>query len=184
MDRSLEEKVMAFGSWVIWVVFFRAFPAKIPVNRGMLPANREFHVVVGVVIFPTHPGLRINLQQVGKTLRASVTTSVGKFRSFQQNLISSACFHARGRRSSRCRISTILVSSESLCYLFSKGTSLAQRQAWVRKIWSYEQRLLECSLCQGVIFWSRFRLDRGSSWRSSFWSGPWLGQTLVKLGQP
>uniref|UniRef100_A0A2N9E3X7 Aminotransferase-like plant mobile domain-containing protein n=1 Tax=Fagus sylvatica TaxID=28930 RepID=A0A2N9E3X7_FAGSY len=52
-----------------------------------------------------------------KTLRASVATSVGKFRNFQQNLISSACFHARGRRSSRCRISTILVSSESLCYL-------------------------------------------------------------------
>uniref|UniRef100_A0A2N9FDA0 Uncharacterized protein n=1 Tax=Fagus sylvatica TaxID=28930 RepID=A0A2N9FDA0_FAGSY len=38
-------------------LFFRAFPAKIPVNRGMLPANREFHVVAGVVIFPTHPGL-------------------------------------------------------------------------------------------------------------------------------
>uniref|UniRef100_A0A2N9EYZ1 Uncharacterized protein n=1 Tax=Fagus sylvatica TaxID=28930 RepID=A0A2N9EYZ1_FAGSY len=32
------------------------FPAKIPVKRGMLPANREFHVVAGVVIFPTHPG--------------------------------------------------------------------------------------------------------------------------------
>ena len=41
--------------------FSRAFPAKIPVNRGMLPANREFHVVAGVVIFPTHPGPRINL---------------------------------------------------------------------------------------------------------------------------
>uniref|UniRef100_A0A2N9GIQ7 Uncharacterized protein n=1 Tax=Fagus sylvatica TaxID=28930 RepID=A0A2N9GIQ7_FAGSY len=54
---------------------------------------------------------------------------------FSNSLISSACFHARGRRSSRCRISTILVSSESLCYLlFPNGTGLAQRRAWVRKI--------------------------------------------------
>ena len=51
-------------------LFLCAFPAKIPVNRGMLPANREFHVVAGVVIFSTHPGLRINLQRVGKSLRA------------------------------------------------------------------------------------------------------------------
>jgi hypothetical protein len=34
-------------------------------------------------------------------------------------------FRARGRRSSRCRISVILTSLESLCYLLSKGTGLA-----------------------------------------------------------
>ena len=51
-------------------LFSCVFLAKIPVKRGMLPANREFHVVVGVVIFPTHPGLQINLLRVGKTLRA------------------------------------------------------------------------------------------------------------------
>jgi hypothetical protein len=49
---------------------FGVFPVKIPVKRGMPPANRELHVVAGVVIFPTHPGLRVNLQRVGKTLRA------------------------------------------------------------------------------------------------------------------
>ena len=46
------------------------FPAKIPVKRGKPPANRELHVVAGVVIFPTHPGSWVNLQRVGKTLRA------------------------------------------------------------------------------------------------------------------
>ena len=51
-------------------LFLRVFPAKIPVKRGMPPANRELHVVARVVIFLTHPGSRINLLWVGKTLRA------------------------------------------------------------------------------------------------------------------
>uniref|UniRef100_A0A2N9FKQ1 Uncharacterized protein n=1 Tax=Fagus sylvatica TaxID=28930 RepID=A0A2N9FKQ1_FAGSY len=196
------------------------FPAKIPVKRGMLSANREFHVVAGVVIFPTHPGshgstcceqerlcarrrlsgrkstrfapsafflkflsqfarvpdsreselgsvrygsreqrppevflvrLRDSFPigipaRPGKILgdprvprrawnvssfqraraRGSTCCESGRLcaqawqrrwensGNFSTNLISSACFHARGRRSSRCRISTILVSSESL----------------------------------------------------------------------
>ena len=51
-------------------LFSCVFPVKIPLKRGMLSVNREFHVVAGVVIFPTHPGSRINLLRVGKTLRA------------------------------------------------------------------------------------------------------------------
>jgi hypothetical protein len=58
----------------------------------------------------------------------------GKFWKFQHSLISSACFYARGRRSSRHRILTILVLSESLRYLLFNGTGFAQRRAWVRKI--------------------------------------------------
>uniref|UniRef100_A0A2N9HY83 Uncharacterized protein n=1 Tax=Fagus sylvatica TaxID=28930 RepID=A0A2N9HY83_FAGSY len=51
-------------------LFLCTFPMRIPVKRGMLSANREFHDVAGVIIFPTHPGSRINLLRAGKTLRA------------------------------------------------------------------------------------------------------------------
>ena len=51
-------------------LFLCVFSAKILVKRGMPSANRELHVVAGVVIFPTYPGSRVNLQQVGKTLGA------------------------------------------------------------------------------------------------------------------
>ena len=51
-------------------LFLCVFPAKISVEQGMLSAKRELHVVAGVVIFPTHPGSWVNLQLVGKTLRA------------------------------------------------------------------------------------------------------------------
>uniref|UniRef100_A0A2N9EE00 Uncharacterized protein n=1 Tax=Fagus sylvatica TaxID=28930 RepID=A0A2N9EE00_FAGSY len=119
------------GAAGVFLVRLRTvFRSVIPARPGKILAIREFHVVHECVFFPTCPGLRINLLRVRKTLCASVATSVGKFRKFQHSLISSACFHVRGRRSSRYRISTILVSSESLCYLLFNGTGLAQRRAW------------------------------------------------------
>uniref|UniRef100_A0A2N9FH40 Uncharacterized protein n=1 Tax=Fagus sylvatica TaxID=28930 RepID=A0A2N9FH40_FAGSY len=114
--------------------FEGSFPIGIPAGPDKFLAIREFHVVHGCVLFPMCPGSQINLLRVRKTLCASAATSVGKFRNFQQNLTLSACFHARGRRSSRCRIPTILVSSESLRYLLFNGTGLAQRRVWVREI--------------------------------------------------
>uniref|UniRef100_A0A2N9I851 Integrase catalytic domain-containing protein n=1 Tax=Fagus sylvatica TaxID=28930 RepID=A0A2N9I851_FAGSY len=86
--------------------FEGSFPIGIPADPDKFLAIREFHVVHGCVLFPMCPGSQINLLRVRKTLCASVATSVRQSRNFQQNLILSACFHARG---------------------------LAQRRVWVRR---------------------------------------------------
>jgi hypothetical protein len=116
---------------VRWGTFFQSGFRLDPVKSWRSESSTS---CMDVSSFQRTSGSRINLLRVRKTLRASAATSVGKFRKFQHNLISSSCFYARGRRSSRYRISTILVSSESLCYLLFNGIGLAQRRAWVCKI--------------------------------------------------
>ena len=129
-------------------LFLCTLPMKIPVKREMLLANREFHVVAGVVTFPTHPSSKINLLRVGKTLRAKAAVREKKrillpAHSFS-NLVS---VRARFWPSSRCWISTFLVPTEILRCLLLQGSGLTRIGVWTREIWRREQRPPEC-------FWS------------------------------
>uniref|UniRef100_A0A2N9IYX0 Uncharacterized protein n=1 Tax=Fagus sylvatica TaxID=28930 RepID=A0A2N9IYX0_FAGSY len=133
--------------------FEGSFPIRIPADPDKFLAIREFHVVHGCVLFPMCPGSQINLLRVRKTLCASAATSVGKFRKFQHSLISSACFHARGRRSSRCRISDDLgIVGKLALPTFQRYKALHRGELGFARYDLANRRPSECSLCQGVIF--------------------------------
>ena len=68
---------MALGSWGVGAVFVH-FSDEDSGQTGDAFANREFHVVAGVVTFPTHPGSKINLLRVRKTLRAKAAAQKEK----------------------------------------------------------------------------------------------------------
>uniref|UniRef100_A0A2N9G763 Uncharacterized protein n=1 Tax=Fagus sylvatica TaxID=28930 RepID=A0A2N9G763_FAGSY len=129
------------------------FPIRIPVRPSKILAIREFHVVHGCVFFPTHSGLadqlvvsqgRLCAQARQRRWENSGNFSTALFRRPVFTRVVDVAPDVGFRRS--------WYRQESLRYLLFNGTSLAQRRAWVSKIWSCEQRPSECSLCQGVIF--------------------------------
>uniref|UniRef100_A0A2N9HZV1 Uncharacterized protein n=1 Tax=Fagus sylvatica TaxID=28930 RepID=A0A2N9HZV1_FAGSY len=176
--------------------FEGSFPIRIPADPDKFLAIREFHVVHGCVFFPMCPGSQINLLRVRKTLCASVATSVGKFRNFQQKpYFRRPVFTRVVDVAPDVGFPTILVSSESLRYLLFNGVvSSIQFLVWstvrsnlgqtwstlvkLGRIWSKLSKLLE--MYPGLHFkgfWARWVLVGLETARSN------LGQTLVNSSQ-
>uniref|UniRef100_A0A2N9IVK9 Integrase catalytic domain-containing protein n=1 Tax=Fagus sylvatica TaxID=28930 RepID=A0A2N9IVK9_FAGSY len=110
--------------------FEDSFPIVIPARPGKSWRSESSMSCMSVSSFQRARACGSTCCESGRLCAQAWQRRWEKFRKFQHSLISSACFYARGRRSSRYRISTILVSSESLRYLLFNGTGLAQRQAW------------------------------------------------------
>uniref|UniRef100_A0A2N9FWF1 Tf2-1-like SH3-like domain-containing protein n=1 Tax=Fagus sylvatica TaxID=28930 RepID=A0A2N9FWF1_FAGSY len=135
------------------------------------PANRGHRGVFG----PFEGSFPIRIPaRPRKTLCASVATSVGKFRNFQQNLISSACFHARGRRSSRCRISDDLgIVGKLVLPTFQRYRPCTEASLGSQDMILANRRPSEWVVSSiQFLVWSTVRSNLGQTW-----------STLVKLGR-
>ena len=99
-NRSSDERVMAPGSRGVGAVFVH-FSDEDSGQTGDALGELRVPRRSRSRYLSNAPGLEDQLVASRKTLCASVATSVGKFWNFQHGLISSVCFHMRGRRSSR-----------------------------------------------------------------------------------
>uniref|UniRef100_A0A2N9I3H8 Uncharacterized protein n=1 Tax=Fagus sylvatica TaxID=28930 RepID=A0A2N9I3H8_FAGSY len=145
--------------------FEDSFPIRIPARPGKILGDPRVPRRAWMCLLSNVPGLADQLV-ASQEDSARKRGNVGGENSgnFQHSLISSACFHARGRRSSRCRISTILVSSESLRYLLFKRyrpcteASLGSQDMILRT-----EAVGMFLMPRGHLLTLRFRLDRRSS---------------------
>uniref|UniRef100_A0A2N9FBM3 Uncharacterized protein n=1 Tax=Fagus sylvatica TaxID=28930 RepID=A0A2N9FBM3_FAGSY len=168
-------------------LFLCTFPVKIPVKRGMLSANREFHDVAGVIIFPTHPGSRINLLRAGKTLRAKAAVREKKC------VLLPALFRSGFRLDPDKFLAIREFHVVHGCVLFPMCPGSQINLLRVRK--TLCASVATSALHRGELGFARYDpanggrrnvpyAKGGGQFDSSFWSGQWSGQTLVKLGQP
>uniref|UniRef100_A0A2N9FJ74 Uncharacterized protein n=1 Tax=Fagus sylvatica TaxID=28930 RepID=A0A2N9FJ74_FAGSY len=168
----------------------------------MLPANREFHVVAGVVIFPTHPGLcesELGFARYGSANRGRR----GVFGPFEDNFpirIPEDSVRKRGNVGGKIPeiFSTALFRRPVFTRVVDVAPDVGFRRSWYRRKACATYFSTVQALHRGELGFARYGLaNRGrrnvpyakgmvkeQSVRFSFWSGPWSGQTLVKLGQP
>uniref|UniRef100_A0A2N9GV42 Uncharacterized protein n=1 Tax=Fagus sylvatica TaxID=28930 RepID=A0A2N9GV42_FAGSY len=115
--------------------FEGSFPIRIPADPDKFLAIREFHVVHGdVSSFQCARARRSTCCESGRLCAQAWQRRWENSGNFSTALFRRPVFTRVVDVAPDVGFPTILVSSESLCYLLFNGTGLAQRRAWVRKI--------------------------------------------------
>jgi hypothetical protein len=148
-------------------LFLRVFPVKIPVKWGKPSANRELHVVAGVVVFPTHPGSRVNLQRVGKTLRANVVVwekNAPNFRSIFPHFLS--VFVRVFDLAPEVGFRRFWYLRKACATFFLKVLGSRETELGLARYGFTNRAAGVFLVSRRAFFRRRFRLDRGKSWQS------------------
>uniref|UniRef100_A0A2N9FW19 Uncharacterized protein n=1 Tax=Fagus sylvatica TaxID=28930 RepID=A0A2N9FW19_FAGSY len=159
----------------VFLVRLRAvFRSGIPADPDKFLAIREFHVVHGCVLLSNVPGLADQLvasQEDSVRKRGNVGGKIPEISA--QTLFRRPVFTRVVDVAPDVGFRRSWYRRKACVTYFLTVQALHRGELGFARYDPCERRPSECSLCQG-----------GWSVRSSFWSGQWSGQTLVKLGQP